>query len=289
MATGNLGVVLLDIGRYEEARSYCERHLLLCRQNGHRSHELVAEANLGVALFELGHPGEALAHQERQLALSRETGERGTEVLALCNKGGAHTLFGDFHQARQLLESARSLCAETQLGVEGEVLYELAVLEEQRGEVGASERLYREALALFRKHEGRRVIALTLVALGRLMAGLGRHDEARQYLSESLDLALQLDYAREAVLASVQLALIPGGHRESALETYHTYESRLSHYEKMRALFFLWKGGGDPTHLEEAHRILTELRNRSPSQYQETMVANIPLHRDIGAAWAASR
>jgi hypothetical protein len=29
-----------------------------------------------------------------------------------------------------------------------------------------------------------------------------------------------------------------------------------------------------------------ELRSHSPAEYQETMVANVPLHRDICAAWA---
>ena len=285
-ATGNLGVVFMDMGRYEEARAHFERHLLLCRQNGHRSHELYASANLGSALFELGHPGEALAHHDRHLALSREMGQRESEVTALCNKGVAYTLMGDFNRAHQLLEASRSLCAETGLGIEGEVLYELAALEEQRGEVSAAERLYREALALHRGQDGRRGIAFTLAALGGLLAGLGRHEEARQHLTESLRVAQELDYAREAVFASAHLALLPGGDRDSALETFRALESRLSHYEKMRALFLLWKARGDTTHLEEAHRLLTELRGHSPAEYQETMVANVPLHREIRAAWA---
>jgi serine/threonine-protein kinase len=285
-ATGNLGVVFLDMGRYEDARACCERTLRLCRQNGHRSHELVAEANLGVALFELGHPGEALVHQARQLALSRETGQRDPEAIALCNQGIAYALFGDFDRAQRLLEASRSLCAGAGLGFEGQTLYELAVLEEYRGEVGGAERLYREALALFRKHEGRRVIALALVALGRLLAGLGRDKEAREHLTESLGLAQELDYAREAVLASIHLALLPGGDCDSALEVFRAHESRLSHYEKMRALFRLWEGRGDVSHLEEAHRLLMELRSHSPVEYQETMMANVPLHHEIRAAWA---
>jgi hypothetical protein len=88
------------------------------------------------------------------------------------------------------------------------------------------------------------------------------------------------------VFASAHLALLPGGDRDSALETFRALESRLSHYEKMRALFLLWKARGDTTHLEEAHRLLTELRGHSPAEYQETMVANVPLHREIRAAWA---
>jgi tetratricopeptide (TPR) repeat protein len=212
--------------------------------------------------------------------------QRESEVTALCNKGVAYTLFGDFNRAYQLLEASRSLCAETGLGIEGEVLQALANMEEQRGEVRAAEHLYREALALHRGQDSRRGIAFTLAALGCLLAGLGRYDEARPHLTESLGLAQELDYAREAVLASVHLALLPGGDCDSALETFRAHESRLSDYERMRALYSLWKGRGDVTHLEEAHRLLMELRSHSPAEYQETMVANVPLHRDICAAWA---
>jgi tetratricopeptide (TPR) repeat protein len=193
-------------------------------------------------------------------------------------------LFGDFERARQLLEASRSLCAETGLFFEGAVLYELALLEEQRGEAGAAERLYREALALQRQCEGRRVIALTLVALGRLLADLGRHEEARAHLTESLALAKELDYAREAVLASALLAMLPGGNRDAALVAFHAQGGRLSHIERMRAHYLLWKAGADVIHLEEAHRLLTELCAHSPAEYRETMVANVPLHRAIRAA-----
>ena len=41
------------------------------------------------------------------------------------------------------------------------------------------------------------------------------------------------------------------------------------------------------SHLDEAHRLLQHLRDHAPEEYRDTMVENVPLHRDIAAAWAA--
>ena len=91
---------------------------------------------------------------------------------------------------------------------------------------------------------------------------------------------------REAVLASIHLALLPGGKSDDALKIFRANESRLSYNEKMRALYVLWKGRGDATHLEKAHQLLLELRSHSPAEYRETMMANVPLHREICASWS---
>ena len=40
-------------------------------------------------------------------------------------------------------------------------------------------------------------------------------------------------------------------------------------------------------HLERAHDHLTFLRDHAPAEYRDTMVENVPLHRDIAAAWEA--
>jgi hypothetical protein len=55
----------------------------------------------------------------------------------------------------------------------------------------------------------------------------------------------------------------------------------------MQARFLLWKATNAPTHLEEAKRLLDFARDHAPEEYRETMIANVPLHRDIMAAWEA--
>ena len=53
----------------------------------------------------------------------------------------------------------------------------------------------------------------------------------------------------------------------------------------MQARFLLSKATGDSAHLEEAHRLLCHLRDHAPAEYRETMIENVPLHRDIVQAW----
>ncbi len=75
------------------------------------------------------------------------------------------------------------------------------------------------------------------------------------------------------------------GDSAAALEEFGEHETRVGHAEKMKARFLLFKAMRDAAHLEEAHRLLTYLRDHAPEEYRETMIANVPLHRDIMAAW----
>ena len=43
------------------------------------------------------------------------------------------------------------------------------------------------------------------------------------------------------------------------------------------------------SHPVESHRPLCHLRDHAPEEYRETMIANVPLHRDIMAAWKEHR
>ena len=55
--------------------------------------------------------------------------------------------------------------------------------------------------------------------------------------------------------------------------------------EKLEGHFVLWKANGNPEHLTEAHRLLTELVEHAPEEYRESMIENIPLNREIMQAW----
>ena len=69
------------------------------------------------------------------------------------------------------------------------------------------------------------------------------------------------------------------------LEIIATHDSRLSIDVRMEARFLLWKATGNRALLQEAHRLLVTLRDHMPPEYRETMIVNVPLHRDIQAAW----
>ena len=51
------------------------------------------------------------------------------------------------------------------------------------------------------------------------------------------------------------------------------------------ARYTLFRATGDIALLEAAHQALTFLREHAPEEYRETMITNVPLHRDIMEAW----
>ncbi len=53
----------------------------------------------------------------------------------------------------------------------------------------------------------------------------------------------------------------------------------------MEARFLLCKVTSDPAHLAEAKQLLDDLVEHAPEEYRESMIENVPLHRDIMKVW----
>jgi hypothetical protein len=56
---------------------------------------------------------------------------------------------------------------------------------------------------------------------------------------------------------------------------------------RMEARFVLFNATAAAADLAEAHAMLTQLRDRAPEEYRSSVIENVPLHREIAAAWAA--
>ena len=161
----------------------------------------------------------------------------------------------------------------------------LARIEEVIGDPELAEAKYNEAAALRREIGYRSGVTETLTALGRLQAGQGNESSAAASLDEALALATELKTSSSLVLAAAYRALLPGGDLGVALEALREYEAGAMHTEQIEARFVLWKATQDAEHLKVAHRLLQELREHAPEEYRDSMVQNVPLHRDIMAAW----
>jgi hypothetical protein len=104
-------------------------------------------------------------------------------------------------------------------------------------------------------------------------------------LEEALAIATQIDAPAQIVLATAHLAGLPGVDPAAAREAFATHASRLKVLQEMVCRFALWKATNDPAHLEAAHRLLGAIRARAPEDCRDSMIANVPLHRDIMEAW----
>jgi tetratricopeptide (TPR) repeat protein len=287
-ATGNLGVVFQSLGRQAESRDHYERQIAMTREIGDRRGEATGTGNLGILLKDLGYYAEALEHYERHLAIAREIGDRGGEAVASVNLGVLLTLLGAGDPAREALEA--SLAISREIGArfpEGYALEGLAEVAEVAGDMAEAERLLGETLALRREIDHRAGIAETQMELGKLLIAVGRHEDARPPLEEALTLGREVRVSGVIVQAAALLAQLPGGDSAAAAFSYEENESGLRHAEKMSALFRLWKATQDGAHLEEAHRLLEILVDRSPEEYRASMLENVPLHRNIEQAWRA--
>jgi hypothetical protein len=105
-------------------------------------------------------------------------------------------------------------------------------------------------------------------------------------LTEAITLGRDIDSPGVLALASALRALLPGADAIQAVRSFEANAERLPQAERMEAHSLLWRATNDPTHLEEAHRLLCHLRDHAPAEYRESIIANVPLHRDIMAAWA---
>jgi len=286
IATGNLGNVFLSQCRYEEAGAQFDKSLALSREIGDRQGEAGAARGLGSVFLSQGRHEEARAQLFGSLALAREIGHRQGEGGALVNLGPLQAALGQTDLARETLnESLRVLREIGARWSEGYALEGLGNVAEQRGEAEEARRSYEEALALRREISYTSGAASTLVALGRLEASQGDEQAATARLGEALSLAEEMQIPNLILSAAVEGARLPGGDVEAALAALEEHEERVPHETRMEARFRLWELTQDKEHVEEAHRLLSFMRDHAPEDCRDSLIENVPLHRDIMRAW----
>jgi len=285
-AAGNLGNVFYGLGRYAEAQEHYERFLALSSELGDRRNEAIAAGNLGAIYGNAGRYAKALECFERNRELSREIGYRPGEALATECLGGVSRRLGRLDESRAHHERVRGLCRETgDRRIEGYALQSLGAVAENEGELDMATRCYGEALVLRRAIGYRVGVAETLGCLGGLSAAGGRMDVAVAQLDEAIELARETRNPGTILGAIVARARLPDGDVEAALAALVEHEEHLEHAGKMDARFRLWELTQDRAHLDEAHRLLAFMRDHAPEDCRESMIENVPLHRDIAKAW----
>jgi len=57
---------------------------------------------------------------------------------------------------------------------------------------------------------------------------------------------------------------------------------------RTEACYALFEATGSRDYLAEAHRLVLRMREGAPEALGESLVANVPLHKEIVAAWDAA-
>lgn len=108
-AAQELGWMMMDAGRYLEARVNDEFALAIEQETGDRRGEAIALNNLGGLLIAIGDLAAAQTYFEQALPIGREIDERLVEGAAYVNLSSIHRMQGDYAQALGEAEAAHAI------------------------------------------------------------------------------------------------------------------------------------------------------------------------------------
>jgi tetratricopeptide (TPR) repeat protein len=280
-----LGVVQLLRGRADLALEQFQSHLVIARELGDRHGETTATSRVGAMHFMIGNLGEAIDYTEKSRKLSAD-GDRERHGINCQNLGEMRRLIGHTEGAEEILKEARAIFLSI-----GSRRYAAAVanvqgqMSQDAGDFDEATRLHLEALELYRQVRDFRGQARCHIYGGRVRRMTGDTDEAARAFAEAAAIADQIEAPEFDAYAAAQAAPLPGGSVDDARRAMRDYGSRLEFPDEMDAYFALWEAGRNPEDLAKAHEMLTHLRDRTPEEYRESMIENVPLHKAIMEAY----
>jgi len=165
MAHTNLGLLLMDQGRHEDAMSHLQKALLL------HPYQADAHNNLGLLLMDMGRTDDARAHLDQALALDPNQAAAHTNLgVLLVRTGRPDEAMAHYLRARELHPD------------HAEVYYDLGDLLADQGRTDEAMAHYQKALELQPDY------ADAHNNLGRLLADKGLTDEAIVHFRKALEL-----------------------------------------------------------------------------------------------------
>jgi tetratricopeptide (TPR) repeat protein len=233
MAHNDLGIVLVSLGRVQEATEHYEQVLQINPRNA------AAHNNLGLALVSLGRVQEAIAHYEQALQIKPDYAEAHYNLgIALAQTGKIEEAVAHYEQALRIKPD------------HAEAHYNLGVALAQAGRVGEAIRHLEQALRIKPDYaEAHYNLGVALARLGRLQEAMGHWEQA---------LRIKPDYAEAHYNLGVALAQADRvgeaiRHLEQALRIKPDYAE--AHYNLGVALAQADRVGEAIRHLEQALRI----------------------------------
>ncbi|HEX2253676.1 MAG TPA: CHAT domain-containing protein [Thermoanaerobaculia bacterium] len=113
LSLNNLGMLLIHLGRVEEAVGHFERALEIARSDGDRSVLTGALNNLGTVYEYQGRVQEALASYREVREIARDSGNRRAQAVAVSNIGNLHHLMGENDEAEHFFTESVALARES--------------------------------------------------------------------------------------------------------------------------------------------------------------------------------
>lgn len=176
-------VVLLNMGKDEEAHALLKEANTLFRENGLAYLHATTLVHLGNVALGLGNAVEARSWLEKALTIAREIGDLWIISFALNNFGEVARTQGEYDQARQYYEQSEALLRE--MGDKGDLarlVHSLGHIAVHDGNLEKAEAKFMESLSMFRKLGNKRGIAECLAGIAGLLGRQGRPDHGATLL-----------------------------------------------------------------------------------------------------------
>jgi CHAT domain-containing protein/Tfp pilus assembly protein PilF len=180
-ANGNMGFVLLNAFRYEEAIPWFEKALAIARTLGAADSEPRAMVNLGWCFYRLGDVDKAMRYYQEAEAKFESTGNRYESQNCLGNVGSA--LLDRHEYSAAAANYKRALDIATSLGdrrFRAIWLNNLAKIAIQTGDLDAAERYNNEAWPIWKDLRDRHAEAYSIANAGWIAAGRRDFPRAEQ-------------------------------------------------------------------------------------------------------------
>ena len=224
-AAHRLGNILSYLGEYSQAVSYLDKAFQLGSGLFTRRELAGLEISLSQALSFLDQPDQSLTHAQAALAIYRELGNERAVSVALRHIANTQMTRGRFQEAKELLIEARNLANklddEPLIGKINNVLGNLLA---DVGDYAGAHSSYEAAMVIFRKHEAKFSLALSLNNLATLENARGNFERARSLLNENIEISQEIGDEIGVAIAYGNLGVghLFEGQYEAALLAFRT-------------------------------------------------------------------
>jgi tetratricopeptide (TPR) repeat protein len=282
-----LARALADLGDVEEAELIGRQSVEAAIEAEDPIREATTRSSLGMLLFGQGRLKSALEELSQATGLLSAGASPFTVAPTKLYSARVYIHLGDADRARGLLCEVHDLYHEVGYPV-SYVLCSLGKIAANEANWEEAARLQGDALEMRRRNRLTTGVAECMLCLGRVHLASEAPTSVRSAeaaLKEALQIALDARHSGLVLGATVGLARLPDGNIDAALSAVSEHGRRARVTTVVEARFRLWDLTRDVAHLEEAHHLLCYMRDHAPEEYRESMITNVPLHRDIMAAW----
>ena len=278
--------------------------LVLARESGERRVETSSLTQLGILAFQRGQYGVARGHYEQALAVTRAVGDRSSESGLINNLGEIERLLGNYEAAFDLFQAGRRLCGEIgQRLADAYMLCNVAHVAFLRGDAAESIRWATEALKLGEELKDRDLQAILRCVRAHAHVALGEWDDAAACYRASLALFREIGrptMVPEPIAGLARIALARGdvdGAMETIAEVVAHFdaggsvdgsEDPMWIYLTCHQVLAAARSARAAEFLDRAHTLLVERARPLDDAERASFLVNVPSHRAIVAAWAAS-